>query len=204
MVRPGGALPPDDAGNEFARPARHKLKNLVPARPPSAFSAGALPETFFGNSAITVLNFSVTLSPPQATLSPGDVIQVDFLAPAGLQFVFTEPSGAFDAPVFDFIVGNTSGVSNGHGRPAIGIRDGTGWKRNHHWRRSARLQRWRCRMVRDSLFSVTGTVSFTELSAQRRAGGPERVAYSAGNGTCLRLRVRRDRPRFVSQPGGHP
>jgi hypothetical protein len=28
MIRPGGALPPDDAGDAFARPARHKLKAL--------------------------------------------------------------------------------------------------------------------------------------------------------------------------------
>jgi hypothetical protein len=74
-------------------------------------TAGALPASFFGSFAETDLSFSVT-SPPQASLSPGDVIQTDFFAPAGLQFVFTQPPGASQAQ-FEFSVGNTSIVSNG-------------------------------------------------------------------------------------------
>jgi hypothetical protein len=130
-------------------------------------AAGALPETFFGNSAITVLNFSVTLSPPQATLSPGDVIQVDFLAPAGLQFVFTEPSGAFTASAFEFTVGNTSFIGNatfvGPQSTSVTGQGGSGTiTGGGQLVYNAGDAAWSA----DSSFFVTGIVSFTELSAQ--------------------------------------
>jgi PEP-CTERM motif len=139
---------------------------LLDYRLTSNAAAGALPEQFFGSSVNTNLNFSVTSSPPQAALSPGDVIQVDFLAPAGLQFVFTEPSGASSAQ-FEFFVGNTSAVGNATkvdpqstsvtGQGGSGTITGGG-----NLVYNAGDATW----FAEPSFSVTGTVSFTELSAQ--------------------------------------
>jgi hypothetical protein len=129
-------------------------------------AAGALPVIFSGGRSFsTNLTFSVT-SPPQASLSPGDVIQVDYLAPAGLQFLFTKPTGASSAQ-FEFFVGNTNGVPSATtvgpqstsvtGQGGSGTITGGGVLVYN-----AGDAAW---FVEPS-FSVTGTVSFTELSAQ--------------------------------------
>ena len=129
-------------------------------------AAGALPVIFSGGRSFsTNLTFSVT-SPPQASLSPGDVIQVDYLAPAGLQFLFTKPTGASSAQ-FEFFVGNAPGVSNattvGPQSTSVTGQGGSGTITGGGvFVYSAGDAAW---FVEPS-FSVTGTVSFTELSAQ--------------------------------------
>jgi hypothetical protein len=122
-------------------------------------SAGSIPDIFYGVLAYTSLDASTT-SPTQATMAPGDVVEFDLLAPAGLQFVVTGlptnvyltvgPSGSFSTDVGP----QSFSVTGQGGSGSIGV---TGNfvtdPANSLWFASAG-------------FTVTGTVSFTGLSVQ--------------------------------------
>ena len=124
---------------------------------------GDLPETFVSGPHLAVTNIPFTVTPPlQASLNPGDTLEIEFLAPAGQQFIVTTPPGATGND-FRFSVGDTLGfggvinIINPSSTSVIGqtlagtitgggllLYNGTDW--------FARPE-----------FAITGQVSFTEL-----------------------------------------
>ena len=134
-------------------------------------AAGNLPETFspflppppVGGTAATNFSFSVT-APTQPTANQGDTIELDLLAPAGLQFVFATPAGGNGG--ISFSLGNLAGGGNvqATGMTSVTGEGGSGTistqpimnnliTLNGGWEASVSFQ-------------ITGTVSFTQLSVQ--------------------------------------
>ena len=122
-------------------------------------AAGSLPDTLLGLTAYTYLGASTTL-PTQATMVPGDVVEFDLFAPAGLQFVVMgQPitvslSGGFSGGVS--LVANLQSFSVAGQGGSGTINAGGNFlfdSANSIW-------------LADVGFNVTGPVSFTELSAQ--------------------------------------
>lgn len=133
-------------------------------------AAGNLPETFtsflpsiVGGAAATNFSFSVT-APTQPTANQGDTIELDLLAPAGLQFVFATPAGGNGG--ISFSLGNLAGGGNvqATGTTSVTGEGGSGTistqpimnnliTLNGGWEASVSFQ-------------ITGTVSFTQLSVR--------------------------------------
>jgi hypothetical protein len=131
-------------------------------------SAGSLPELFFNNQAGTSIGLSLTKTPTQTAMSPGDVLEVDLFAPAGLRFVVTAPTGSFPvAPLTDFglLLKNTNFLINptsvaAQSNSAIGDTGRGTLVGNSNLLYAG--SSWFLALD----FAITGTVSFTELSAR--------------------------------------
>jgi hypothetical protein len=160
-------------------------------------AAGDVPETYFNAIHLAISNFSVSVTAPAQTVAnPGDIIEVDLFAPAGLQFVVTTPVGAisnnYGLSIAD-IIGGVAGAQSvaAQSTSVVGLGGNGSIVGSGVLVYNPVTGLW----FADSGFGITGTVSFTELSGQ----------FLVPNGVSLPLTPltasAMDQVRILSNPG---